>query len=309
MTSQSPSSPSRSTTASRAPAADQRYHAAEAFAMTNSSSRAAESSFHEWPLVVFTTLAIMGAGLLATPLVAWLSAGTPAPAAPAIRWGALLLGAGLAVSIGHLGRPLRAPLAPFGLGRSRLSAEIVAACLALALGIVTAMLPYVSPVLDVATAAAAVAFLITLGLVYDLPGQQTWRGAAVWMPLTSGLGFAAVALAGMWGGSTVAIGAVAAVILAADTALLVLRRVALAWPREPLAPRFPRFFDRRQALLGARFALVDVLPGCCLLAGLPRAAACLLGLGILVDRVGFYGLASQHTTESEVHRVEGIIAS
>ena len=43
--------------------------------------------FHEWPLVVFTTLAIMGAGLLATPLFAWAIAGTPAPAAGALPWG------------------------------------------------------------------------------------------------------------------------------------------------------------------------------------------------------------------------------
>jgi DMSO reductase anchor subunit len=286
-----------------------RYHAAEAFAMTTPSSHPAAGSFHEWPLVVFTTLAIMGAGLLATPLVAWLAAGTPAPAADAVRWGAVLLGAGLVVSIGHLGRPLRAPMASFGIGRSRLSAEVVAAALALALGVVTAVLPYVSPILDLATAAAALAFLITLGLVYNLPGQQTWRGAVVWMPLTSGLGFAAVSLAGIWGASLVAVGSVAAVVLAADTVVLVLRRLALAWPRAPLAPRYPAVFARSQALLAARFVLVDILPGCCLLAGLPKGAAALLGLGILVDRIGFYGFAAPHATEAEVGRVDAAIGS
>jgi len=277
--------------------------------MTTNPPNPAASPFHEWPLVVFTTLAIMGAGLLATPLLAWLAAGTPAPAAPAIPWGALLLGTGLVVSLAHLGRPARAPLAPLGIGRSRLSAEIVAAALALLLGIVTAMLPFVSPVLDLATAVAAIAFLLTLGFVYALPGQQTWRGAVVWMPLSSGLGFSAVALSGIWGGAVVAIGAVAAVALAADTALLIVRRLALMWPRAPLAPRYPAIFDRRQWLLAARFALVDILPGCCLLAGLPKGAAGLLGLGILADRLGFYGFASQHTTEAEVGRVETVIAS
>jgi DMSO reductase anchor subunit len=275
--------------------------------MNTRSSDPAADSFHEWPLVVFTTLAIMGAGLLATPLIAWLVSGTPAPAAGAIRWGTLLLGAGLVVSLAHLGRPLRAPLAPLGIGRSRLSGEIVAAGLALLLGIVTATLPYVSPVLDLATAAAALAFLVTLGLVYSLPGQQTWRGAVVWMPLTSGLGFAAVALSGVWGGALVAVGAVAAVVLAADTALLIVRRMALVWPRTTLAPRYPSLFDRRQWLLAARFVLVDILPGCCLLGGLPKGAAGLLGLGILIDRLSFYGFASQHTTEAEVERMEGII--
>lgn len=277
--------------------------------MNTGSSNPTSSAFHEWPLVVFATLAIMGAGLLTTPLIAWLAAGTPAPAAGAVRWGALLLGAGLLVSLAHLGRPLRAPLAPRGIGRSRLSAEIVVAGLALALGIVTAMLPYVSPVLDLATAAAAIAFLATLGLVYSLPGQQTWRGAVVWMPLSSGLGFSAVALAGIWGEAVVAIGAVAAVALAADTALLIVRRLSLAWPRTELAPRYPTLFARRQWLLAARFALVDILPGCSLLAGLPKGAAGLLALGILVDRLGFYGFASQRTTEAEVERVEGLIGA
>jgi DMSO reductase anchor subunit len=289
--------------------ADWRYHAAEACAMNTRSSSPAASPFHEWPLVVFTTLAIMGAGLLTTPLLAWLAAGTPAPAAGAIRWGALLLGAGLAISLAHLGRPLRAALAPLGIGRSRLSAEIVIGGLALVLGILTAMLPYVSPVLDLATAAAALAFLVTLGFVYSLPGQQTWRGAVVWMPLSSGLGFAAVALAGIWGEAVIAIGAVAAVALAADTTLLIVRRLGLVWPREALAPRYPSIFNRRQLLLAARFAFVDILPGCCLLAGLPKGAATLLGLGILIDRLSFYGFASQHTTEAEVGRIEGLIAS
>ena len=147
-------------------------------------------------------------------------------------------------------------------------------------------------------------FLVTLGLVYALPGQQTWRGAVVWMPLTSGLGFGAVGLAAFWGEALTAIGAVAAIVLAADTALLVVRRLALVWPREPVAPRYPAVFARRQALLLARFALVDILPGLCLLAGFRWTAVALFGLGILVDRAAFYGLAAQRTTESEVARVE-----
>jgi DMSO reductase anchor subunit len=267
------------------------------------------SAFHEWPLVVFTTLAITGAGLLATPLLAWLVAGTPAPAAGAVRWGALLLGASLVVSLTHLGQPVRALRVPRGLGHSRLSAEVATAGLAFALGIVTSMLPYVSPVLDVATAAAALALLVTLGLVYSLAGQQTWRGAVAWLPLSSGFGFTAVSLAAIWGEAVVAIGAVAAVALAADTGLLILRRLALVWPKTPLAPRYPSLFDRRHWLLAARLVLVDILPGGFLLAGRPGTATALLALGIFTDRVAFYGLASQHTTESEIQRIEGIMAS
>jgi len=266
-------------------------------------------SFHEWPLVIFTTLGVMGAGLLATPLLAWAAAGTPAPATVSIRWGAALMAAGLAVSLAHLGRPLRAPRASAGLGRSLLSAEAVAATVATIVGAVAAFLPYVSPVLDLTAAAAAIVFLATLGLVYALPGQQTWRGVVVWMPLSSGLGFGAVGLAAFWGEGLAAIGAVAAVVLAADTALLVARRLALVWPREPVAPRYPAVFARLQGILLARFALIDILPGLGLLAGFRWTAVATFGLGIVVDRVAFYALAAQRTTEAEVARVDGIIAA
>lgn len=272
--------------------------------MNNGSSTARADRFHEWPLVAFTTLAVMGAGLLATPLLAWVAAGTPAPAAGAVRWGAVLMAAGLAVSLAHLGRPRRAHLALAGLGRSRLSAEVAAASLATLLGGATALLPYVSPILDVAAAAAGMAFLVTLGLVYRLPGQHTWRGAVVWMPLSSAIGFGAVALAAIWGEAVVAIGAVAAVALAADAALVVIRRLSLAWPAAPLAPKYPRVFARGQLLLAGRFGLVDILPGAFLLAGLPGVATALLGLGVLLDRVSFYGLASQQTTDAEIARIE-----
>jgi DMSO reductase anchor subunit len=277
--------------------------------MTTTSPHPGASSFHEWPLVVFTTLAVMGAGLLATPLVAWLAAGSTAPAADAVRLGVLLLGAGLAVSTAHLGRPFRAPLASLGIGRSRLSSEIVVAGVTLLLGIVTALLPDASPVLGFTTAAAALAFLVALGLVYALPGQQTWRGAVVWMPLAEGLAFSLVAFSATWSGPLVAIGAAAAGILAADAALLAVRRMSLTVPRTPLAPRYPSVFARRDLLFVSRLALVDILPAGCLLAGLPSIAAGLLGLGIFVDRVAFYGFASQHTTEAEVQQVEEIIAS
>jgi DMSO reductase anchor subunit len=277
--------------------------------MTSTSSHPTSGAFHEWPLVVFTTLAIMGAGLLATPLVAWLAAGSPAPAARAVRLGVLLLGAGLAVSTAHLGRPFRAPLAAAGVGRSRLSAEVVVAGVALMLGIATALLPDATPVLGFTTATAALAFLIALGLVYALPGQQTWRGATAWMPLSGGLLFSPIALAVTREEIGTALTAAIAVLLACDTALLVMRYRSLERPQARLAPSYPHIFARRRPMLAARFLLVDILPACGLLAGLPSIAAGLLGLGILIDRVAFYGFASQHTTEAEVQRVEGLIGS
>ena len=277
--------------------------------MTTTSSHSGAGSFHEWPLVVFTTLAITGAGLLATPLVAWVAAGSTAPAAGAVRWGVLLLGAGLAVSTAHLGRPFRAPLASLGIGRSPLSAEIVVAGITLLLGIVTAVVRDAPPALGFTTAVAALAFLVTLGLVYALPGQQTWRGASAWMPLSGGLLFSPIALAVTREEIGTALGAATAVLLACDTALLVLRYRSLERPQERLTPSHPQIFARRRPMLAARFLLVDILPACGLLAGLPSIAAGLLGLGILLDRLGFYGFASQHTTEAEVGGVERVMAS
>lgn len=276
--------------------------------MNAATATLAARSFHEWPLVVFTTLAVGGAGLLTAPLLSLAAPGPRAPAALAVRWGVALLAIGLAVSLAHLGKPLRAPLTAAGLGRSRLSAEVLAAGLATLAGAAAALLPSVSPALDVAAGICAVAFLVTLGLVYALPGQQTWGGVVAWMPLTTGLGLGAVSLAASRG-EALAVGAVPIVVLAADAALLVVRRTSLVRRSATLLPRYPAAFEHAQALLFARLVLVDTLPGACLLAGFRRTGVALFALGLLADRLAFYGLAAQRTTESELARVEGIIAS
>jgi hypothetical protein len=111
---------------------------------------------------------------------------------------------------------------------------------------------------------------------------------------------------------------VAAIALAADVGLLLWRRRALqVWGKAPAGPssrtwRFaPHVLPARFAphLLLFRFLLVDVLPGCLLVAGLPKGAAGLLGLGILVDRLAFYLFAEQHTIEAEIARVENLIVN
>jgi DASS family divalent anion:Na+ symporter len=79
-----------------------------------------------------------------------------------------------------------------------------------------------------------------------------------------------------------AVGAAAAVLLAADTVLFVIRRFTLTWPRAPFAPRHPAMYEHRNLLLAARFALVALVPGMLVLAGLPKGAAGSLGLGILL---------------------------
>lgn len=278
--------------------------------------------FHEWPLVIFTTLAIMGAGLLTAPIVAGLVAPAGAAATPVMLPGVALLAAGLVVSLAHLGLPQRSPLALARVGRSRLSSEIALAGLALAAGIAAVALPYSSPVVTLLPALFGVAFLAALGLVYSLPGQATWRGAVVCSPLTMGLGFGALGLGAAWNGSTAVLAPIASVLLVADAGLFLLRRQRLAEVRAQTgradAPvraardkglgrpqvRYPGAFAHREAMLAARFILVDILPGILLLSHLPKGAAGALGLGILVDRLSFYLLAAQHTTEGGIAAVE-----
>jgi anaerobic dimethyl sulfoxide reductase subunit C len=127
--------------------------------------------FHEWPLVVFTTLAVMGAGLLTAPLIAAIVGPSAAAASPVVLAGTALLAAGLLVSLAHLGQPQRSPMALARVGRSRLSNEVLLASATLAAGIVAVVLPYVSPVTTLLPSFCAVAFLVSLGRVYALSGQ------------------------------------------------------------------------------------------------------------------------------------------
>ena len=272
-------------------------------------ARGHAGAFHEWPLVVFTTLAVMGAGTLTAPLVAAVAARSSAAAEPVMLPGALLLAAGLLVSLAHLGRPGRAGLAAVRVGRSWLSTEVVLGGLAMLSGLLVGLRPHAMPTVTLTAGVLAVLFLATLGLVYRLPGQQTWRGAVVFVPLTTGLGFGALTLAAAWDGAVLSVGAVAAVILAADTVLFAVRRFTLAWPRRPFVPQHPSLYEQRNLLLAARFVLVAAVPGVLVLNGLPKGAAGSLGLGILLDRLMFYGFAAQHTTEAEIASVEDALDS
>jgi hypothetical protein len=85
--------------------------------------------------------------------------------------------------------------------------------------------------------------------------------------------------------------------------------------REVVAIRIPAAsltgsgMSHRGQLLGARFVLLDVLPFVLLLAWPTPLAAAIAATGLWVDRVGFYALALQRTTEHEVAEVEEALAS
>ncbi|HSK10159.1 MAG TPA: DmsC/YnfH family molybdoenzyme membrane anchor subunit [Vicinamibacterales bacterium] len=260
---------------------------------------------HEWPLVVFTSLAIVGSALLVSALMSLATGGAIPDVEPLVWRGVLLLGAGLVVSLAHLGRPWRAPIAIRRLGSSRLSAEVALAGVALGLAVAALALP--SPHVALALAAiAAAGLLVSLGLVYSLPGQCAWQGAVVWTPLSIGLALAAT-FSAAFPLAPAAWRPAAAALLCADLVLLTLRMRRLAALPAGCRPAYPPLFEERGTLLNLRLALADALPLLLLLGGRPEAAAVILAVGVLVDRVQFYALAAQQTTEGEVARADEII--
>ena len=258
------------------------------------------------PLVVFTGLAIAGAGLVAASALVHVVQGVMA--AGAMTAGTILLASGLVVSFGHLGQRRRAALAARGVGRSALSNEAVVAGGAAGLAAIASGLAWAGAPAGAVVIAAGVAnalFLLSVGLVYRLKGQLTWRGFSVLTPLTGGLAFGAVVLASMAGGPG---GSRLALLLVSIDALVFSRRwrEVVAIPLSPamLADPWQR---SRSPLLAARLFLLDAVPFFALAVAPTPVAAVAAALGVAADRIGFYALALQQTTGREVAAVEARI--
>jgi DMSO reductase anchor subunit len=258
------------------------------------------------PLVVFTSLAIAGAGLVSASAYFELVPGLVSPSAVAA--GAVLLAAGLAVSLGHLGQKRRAGLAVRGAGRSALSNEALFAGVALAVAVIVAVMGLSgsrAPVLTAAAGAVNAAFLVSVGLVYRVRGQRTWQGFSAATPLTGGLAFGAIAVQTTAGSGDVYLGTL---LFIAIDALLFSQRwrgiVGIAFSERMLADPW---HARRTQLLAARFFLLDAIPFFLLAASPTPLAIPVAAAGLLVDRFSFYVLALQHTTEHEIAGVEAQI--
>jgi DMSO reductase anchor subunit len=256
------------------------------------------------PLVWFTSLAIAGAGAVA--------AGTSglygAPASRlALIAGLVLLAAGLAVSVGHLGRPERATRAARGLRRSPISLEGALGGATLALGATAwfGVLPAASAWITLSACVAACLFLASVGLVYRLGGQLTWTGFSATTPVTAGLAFGAVFVNSLppEGAAVTA----TLVVLAIDAVVFSRRWRQVLQVAIEHAGHLGPGFDRRHELLVGRFFLLDVVPAIILLVHPTPVAAAVAGLGLVVDRLGFYALAFQHRTEAEIGRVEHLM--
>ncbi len=262
--------------------------------------------FHEWPLACFTALGIGGAGIVAArqvPVLAGLIA--PGEAVWHLPAGGLLVGAGLLLSLLHLGRPVRAARAMSGTLHSALSQEVIFGLLTAALSLAAAVPSPAAPLLALAAGVCSLLFLGALGLVYWLPGQNGWSGAAAATPLTAGLATGALVLAAeitSFPGQVFAIS-----LVVADLATFTLRWATTARLVPGADACYPAVFKRRHLLLGARVAYLDLLPVFLLLRGFPTAATVAVAAGLFIDRIAFYAVATRRSIEAEIARVEMVL--
>jgi DMSO reductase anchor subunit len=270
-----------------------------------------QTRMHEWPLVLFTALAIAGAGTLAAqPVLLALGVTEPAEVRSQAPWAVALVTVGLTVSVNHLGRRRRLLLVSRRFGTSRLSTEVGLAVATVVGGAALGWLPADSAAtVVIAWGAGVIAalFLLAIGLVYRLRGQVAWPDVAVIGPLLSGLAFGFIACASTTPAALLTTLGPTLVLLGADGLVFGARWIAIARAEPWLNPSHPALSRHRQWLLMARLVLVTLGPASWLIAGVAALADVSIGLGLLVDRLAFHGLALQHTTEAEIARVEQVL--
>jgi DMSO reductase anchor subunit len=258
---------------------------------------------HEWPLVLFTALAVPAAGVYGSALIAD-AASLPLRTPTYLRAvAAALLVTGLVFSVLHLGRPRRAVLALVRAGRNVLSTEVVflAALTLLSLGLlVPAAWEAAGPVLQWLAGACGVALLVTFGFVYFLRGRSPWRSILVAGPLVSGLAAGSVLLATVPHNEAVVPMALGLLVSDATFCLAAWRK-----PTTPHGlPAHPAIQGYRRRLLALRLLFTNVLPAALIVTGFSPSAAIAVGTGVLLDRFSFYGLATVESTEACVTEVE-----
>jgi DMSO reductase anchor subunit len=220
----------------------------------------------------------------------------------------ILLAGGLLFSVGHLGRPLRSPLALVRVGRSPLSNEVLVVGSTLATSLLTVVLPAGHPLvapLSVTALVGSVLTLLALGLVYRLPGQLTWAGPVLIHPLVLGIAFGLTILLGVLPAGTRARAELLVLVILLVDGLLVwerTRRIGGALHRG--VPAQPRFMGQRGAAFTLRILLGLLVPAGALLWGAWEVAGLCLFLNLFLDRFLFYGFVVRSNTEAEVMRAE-----
>lgn len=251
----------------------------------------------------------MGAGIPAVQTLLWLLTGhTWWPGAGETIVVIALLGSALLFSLAHLGRKKRLLLALRHIHRSPLSLEVFLAGLILTISILTLVLDgTVSRILWVSTLFLALLLLADIGLVYRLGGQLAWRGATTVSPLVIGLLWGSLFHMAIAEVSHPATLQVAYGLLIIDMVVTIIRWSRLERLGSLGEPRHLVVFKKRRTYMFSRLVLLDLVT-CCLLVLLgPVPALLSTTLGVVADRYLFYALAVQHTTESELDRVDSLI--
>jgi DMSO reductase anchor subunit len=268
--------------------------------------------WHEWPLVLFSALSIGGAGIaVAIPVarpVGWLDRA----AEPGLWFiSGMMVGTAILVSVFHLGRIWRSHYALRRIGFSPLSTEIFLAAILVPLALAQAIstgLDGLSPLLPYLSGLAALSVLLLIGLVYNLDGQLSWKGPAAAIPLIQGMAFGlTVVLAVSLGESDYRGSPGPAALIVIDGGIHLLRWKKISNQRTLGTPSHPEVVSQWKRLLLLRSVISHVLPLVAILVSLPAVAMALLAVGIVHERVLFYALASQHTHEAEIARVDEVI--
>jgi DMSO reductase anchor subunit len=262
--------------------------------------------------VLFSALSIGGAGIAVAIVLARLGGWLDRAAEPGLWFvSGMMVGTAILVSVFHLGRIWRSHYALRRIGFSPLSSEIFLAAILVPLALAQADSPRLdglSPLLPYLAGLIGLSVLLLIGMVYNLKGQLPWRGPAAMIPLSQGMAFGlTVVLVVSYGYSDYlgSMGPVALIIL--DASLHGLRWKKIGSERTLGTPSHPAAVGQWKRLLLIRSALSHVFPLVALLASLPALAMVLLAMGIVHERLLFYALASQHTHEAEIARVEEVI--
>ncbi len=258
----------------------------------------------EWPLVLFTTALQCACGIaLAAVLLAWR---TPSAARPLIVAIFPIVGAGLLVSLFHLGRPLAAWRASTNVRRSRLSLEIVLAAsfalISLANGTFTAAGAPSLPAL-LAGAIFGIAAVVCSARIYVLRSQPVWH--STWVPVTFvATAVVIAALAAHIVGEDGPVAALATVFAAAlliIADLLMLRRlvqVRRVLDNEPPGLPGPLLDHRQRACFVLHLLLTGIFPVMVVFGwsfGAPAAVALgAVAAGAACGRTLMYSLAAPH---------------
>ena len=261
------------------------------------------------PLVLFTSLAMMGAGSIGVLPLVWIIDGGIRWPDDAVAVAAIsLLGCGLLLSLSHLGRKGRLLLVIRGLPRSQLSLEAVLAGVTIAAlsGILIFESHAISLFWPVAVTGSWL-LLVAIGLVYRLKGQVTWGGTAVPAPIITGLLWGLLLHGMVATGPSEMFPPIVFFFMGIDTAITLIRWNMIGRKGSTGEPRNRIAFSRRGILLILRLTFVDLAGVIAYMLAGSTAALITVTIGVFIDRYSFYALGSQLTTEAEVARIESII--